>query len=218
MFTDDLFGPSEAFKSTEKHGVDTHLFRGFAVESASELLRLIGTIDEQSPFKDMFTPSGLLMSVKTTECGKLGWRASNDVGHYYNKRNPVAQKSWPLMPALFRDLAVEAAQKAGFNLFEPDACIINKYLPGAKLGMHQDRDELDFSQPIVSLSLGLPATFKLGGSERTDPAISVQLNHGDVIVWGGQDRLRYHGVLPIKEGFHPLTAGARYNLTFRVAG
>jgi alkylated DNA repair protein (DNA oxidative demethylase) len=122
------------------------------------------------------------------------------------------------MPEAFRKLAETAANEAGFPGFGPDACLINRYEPGSRLSLHQDQDERDFTQPIVSVSLGLPATFLFGGMERGDKTIRIPLLHGDVVVWGGPARLRYHGVAPLAKGEHPLTGSVRYNLTFRRAG
>ncbi|RYF53932.1 MAG: alpha-ketoglutarate-dependent dioxygenase AlkB, partial [Comamonadaceae bacterium] len=102
--------------------------------------------------------------------------------------------------------------------FVPDACLINRYAPGTRLSLHQDRDERDLQAPIVSVSLGLPATFLWGGHDRAEKAMHVPLAHGDVVVWGGADRLRLHGVAPVSQGVHPLTGPWRINLTFRKAG
>ncbi|MCK6388984.1 MAG: alpha-ketoglutarate-dependent dioxygenase AlkB, partial [Zoogloea sp.] len=132
--------------------------------------------------------------------------------------DPDSGQPWPAMPAVLQALATDSAARAGFANFVPDACLINRYAPGARMALHQDRDEADFSQPIVSLSLGLPAIFLFGGLERSDKPARLPLAHGDVLVWGGPARLRFHGVLPVKDGAHPATGACRLNLTFRKAG
>jgi len=167
-----------------------------------------------APFRHMRTPGGRRMSVAMTNCGALGW-VSDHQGYRYDSRDPEGGRPWPAMPAVFRDLAVRAAHQAGFDGFVPDACLINRYEPGARLSLHQDRDEQDLEAPIVSVSLGLPAVFLFGGLHRADPTERVTLHHGDVVVWGGPSRLRYHGVLPLEDGRHPLTGAYRFNLTFR---
>jgi alkylated DNA repair protein (DNA oxidative demethylase) len=121
------------------------------------------------------------------------------------------------MPPGFLALADEAATAAGFADFVPDACLINRYEPGTKLSLHQDKDEADYAHPIVSVSLGLPATFQFGGPKRADPVRKFTLDHGDVVVWGGPSRLFHHGVLTLKSGEHPLTGRRRFNLTLRRA-
>ena len=152
-----------------------------------------------------------------TNCGALGW-VSDRRGYRYDRVDPLGGQPWPPMPALFARLAREAADAAGHPGFEPDACLVNRYEPGAKLSLHRDADERDFTQPIVSVSLGLPATFAFGGAKRSDPASRVPLEHGDVVVWGGPARMRYHGVLALKDGVDPLLGRQRINLTFRKAG
>jgi alkylated DNA repair protein (DNA oxidative demethylase) len=157
------------------------------------------------------------MSVTTTSCGKLGW-VSDDSGYRYAQADPQTGRPWPAMSVRLRALAQRAASEAGFDGFDPDACLINVYAPGARMSLHQDRNERDFNAPIVSVSLGLPAVFQFGGFRRADRAQRVPLEHGDVVVWGGESRMRFHGVLPVKPGQHPLTGEARINLTFRKAG
>jgi alkylated DNA repair protein (DNA oxidative demethylase) len=193
------------------------VLRGFALAGASELLKSIAAIAELSPFRHLLTPRGLRMSVAMTNCGVLGW-VSDRRGYRYEAVDPKTGSGWPPMPQRFIDLAHSAAEAAGFPEFEPDACLINRYVPGARLTLHQDRDERDFSAPIVSVSLGIAATFLLGGDSRKDPQQRIQLQHGDVVVWGGASRLRHHGILPLRENSHPLTGECRYNLTFRKAG
>jgi alkylated DNA repair protein (DNA oxidative demethylase) len=156
------------------------------------------------------------MSVAMTNCGAAGW-ISDRTGYSYGAQDPLSGRDWPPMPAVFAELATEAAARAGFAAFAPDACLINQYEPGSRLSLHQDKDELDYAAPIVSVSLGLPAVFLFGGDLRTDRTRRVPLGHGDVVVWGGPARLRYHGVLALKDGEHPLLGRRRINLTFRKA-
>lgn len=157
------------------------------------------------------------MSVGMTNCGNLGW-VTDRTGYRYDQRDPESGQTWPRISESFLQLARDAAARAGFPGFLPDACLINRYEPGAKLSLHQDRNEKDMAQPIVSVSLGIPATFLLGGMTRSERAVKLELLHGDVLVWGGPDRLRYHGVMPLKEAVHPLLGRYRINLTFRKAG
>jgi len=156
------------------------------------------------------------MSVAMTNCGALGW-VTDRTGYRYDAIDPESGKPWPRIPDSFVRLAAGAAAQAGFERFVPDACLINRYQPGSRLSLHQDRNERDFSEPIVSVSLGLPAVFLFGGLRRGEKANRVPLEHGDVVVWGGPARMRYHGVLPLKQGHHPLLGNRRVNLTFRRA-
>jgi DNA oxidative demethylase len=192
------------------------LLRGFARERAPELVVAIDAIAARSPFRHMVTPGGREMSVALTNCGQVGW-VTDRSGYRYDGIDPATRRPWPLMPQAFADLASEAAEAAGFTGFHPDACLVNRYAPGAHLTLHQDRDERDFDQPIVSVSLGLPAIFLWGGKTRADRARRIPLIHGDVMVWGGPDRLRFHGVHSLADGEHPLTGPHRLNLTFRRA-
>ena len=185
-------------------------------EEAEALLALVEQIAAENPFHHRITPGGHRMSVAMTNCGDFGW-STDSRGYQYSERDGATGQRWPSMPALFRQLAQTCASEAGFPRFNPDACLINRYEPGAKLTLHQDKDEQDFQQPIVSVSLGLPAVFQFGGFERGDATQRVLLEHGDVVVWGGPSRLRYHGILPLKPGIHPATGAFRYNLTFRRA-
>jgi len=193
------------------------LFSGFARPLEGPLLAALERISALAPFRHMSTPGGHLMSVAMTNCGAAGW-VTDRTGYRYDPRDPESGLPWPEMPEVFADLAARAAARAGFHRFEPDACLINKYAPGAKMSLHQDKNEQDFDAPIVSVSLGLPAVFLFGGLERSDRPRRWPLFHGDVVVWGGPSRLRYHGVLPLEEGRHPLTGGHRINLTLRKAG
>jgi alkylated DNA repair protein (DNA oxidative demethylase) len=163
----------------------------------------------------MITPGGFRMSVAMTNCGRVGW-VSDRSGYRYDTADPHTGLPWPAMPAVFRDLACRAAVAAHFE-FEPDCCLVNRYAPGTKLSLHQDKDEQDFTAPIVSVSLGLPAVFLWGGTKRSERVRRIQLESGDVVVWGGPARLTYHGVAPLAEGEHPATGRARINLTFRKA-
>jgi alkylated DNA repair protein (DNA oxidative demethylase) len=193
------------------------ILNGFALETETKLISDMQACAEAAPFRHMVTPGGFRMSVAMTNCGALGW-ITDRTGYRYHSIDPEAKLRWPAMPNSFLRLATAAADAAGFPLFTPDACLINRYEPGAKLTLHQDKNEKDFTQPIVSVSLGLPAIFLFGGMERSDKTIRVPVVHGDVIVWGGPARLRYHGINPLKEGSHPTLGGYRYNLTFRKAG
>jgi alkylated DNA repair protein (DNA oxidative demethylase) len=193
------------------------ILRGFALPDAEELLAGIAGIGADAPFRHMETPGGRRMSVALTNAGPLGWTSSRS-GYRYRPDDPETGKRWPPMPDIFTDLARRAAAAAGYAGFEPDACLINRYEPGARLSLHRDRNELDMTAPIVSVSLGLPATFLWGGRLRTDRARRIVVEYGDVLVWGGPARLAFHGVGELKEGSHPLTGRRRYNLTFRRAG
>jgi alkylated DNA repair protein (DNA oxidative demethylase) len=193
------------------------VLRGFAAPLADALWRDLAKVLDAAPLRHMVTPGGLRMSVAMSNCGALGW-VSDRRGYRYDAVDPDSGRAWPAMPASLSGLAGAAAERAGFPGFVPDACLINRYEPGARLSLHQDRDERDFSQPIVSVSLGLPAVFLFGGLKRGDATARVPLAHGDVVVWGGPSRLRYHGVLALKAGCHGLTGGYRVNLTFRRAG
>ena len=192
------------------------VLRRFASASAEALLSAIAEVTDQAPLRQMQTPSGHTMSAAMACCGDWGW-VTDRQGYRYQATDPLTDQPWPAMPDAFRAIAQQAAAKAGYPEFAPDACLINRYLPGAKMGLHQDKDEADFSQPIVSVSLGAPMVFQFGGLKRSDRPKRVPLEHGDVVVWGGPSRLRYHGVLTLKSYDHPLTGACRYNLTFRRA-
>jgi alkylated DNA repair protein (DNA oxidative demethylase) len=208
--------PSEVKPRQESLGPGAVVLRGFATADAPVLLVALQDVIAQAPFRHMVTPGGFRMSVAMTNCGAWGW-VTDPTGYRYDAVDPESSRPWPPLPDAFLRLAQGAAAHAGFDGFVPDACLINRYQPGTRLSLHQDRNERDFGAPIVSVSLGLPAVFLFGGSKRSDRALRVPLAHGDVVVWGGPARLRYHGVLPLKEGYHPLTGSHRINLTFRQA-
>lgn len=193
------------------------VLRGFARAQAAELIGAVESVVSIAPYRHMITPGGFRMSVETTNCGALGW-ISDRKGYRYAALDPARATPWPAMPAILAKLAHGAAEQAGFANFAADACLINRYVPGTRMSLHQDRDEHDFTQPIVSVSLGLPATFLFGGLRRTERPLRVPLFHGDVVVWGGPARLRYHGVMPIKDGHHSALGVCRINLTLRKAG
>lgn len=189
---------------------------GFARRFEGPLVTALQQVVELAPFRHMITPGGHRMSIAMTNCGLAGW-VTDRTGYRYDGRDPESRRPWPPMPDVFADLAVQAAARAGFDGFVPDACLVNRYEPGARLSLHQDKNERDFDAPIVSVSLGLSAVFLFGGSSRADTPRRVRLAHGDVVVWGGPARLRYHGVMPLEEAQHPLMGGCRINLTFRKA-
>ncbi|CAB3753409.1 dioxygenase [Burkholderia paludis] len=198
-------------------GQEAFVLRGFALSETSELLDAISRIDARAPFRNMVTPGGFTMSVALTNCGALGWTTDRS-GYRYTTFDPDSGEQWPAMPGVFSDLATHSAAACGFPDFRPDACLINRYLPGARLSLHQDRNERDFDAPIMSVSLGMSATFLFGGNTRTDKAERIPLHHGDVVVWGGVDRMRFHGVSPMKDAPHPVLGSQRINFTFRKAG
>lgn len=202
--------------SRERIADGAWLLRGFALPDEAALLTEIERIESAAAFRRLETPGGFRMSVAMTNCGSLGW-VSDRQGYRYTTHDPLSAEPWPPMPVLFSALARSAAQTAGFKGFEPDACLINRYVPGARLTLHQDKDESEFSAPIVSVSLGLPAVFLFGGNLRKDKQRRIPLHHGDIVVWGGASRLFHHGVLPLKDGHHPYFGRRRVNLTFRRA-
>ena len=210
--TIDLFPANGPYPIT----TDAMVLPGFALAEARALFDSVLRIDTQSPFRCMTTPGGLRMSVAMTNCGAYGW-VSDASGYRYDGCDPLSGLPWPGMPADFQRLATTAAALAGHDAFTPDVCLINRYLPRTRLSLHQDTDERDFTQPIVSVSLGLPATFLFGGARRRDPCLRLPLVHGDVVVWGGVARRHYHGVAPLAAGEHALTGHMRINLTFRKA-
>lgn len=213
--TADLFDSvAEAQPSRENIADGAVLLRGFVKPIESELIEAVRAIVAKSPFRRMTTPGGHLMSVAMTNCGERGW-ITDHTGYRYDPIDPRTSAPWPAMPLLLRDLARRAAEQGGFRDFTPDACLVNRYEPGTRLSLHQDKDELDYAAPIVSVSLGLPATFLFGGLARADKPRRFRLVHGDVVVWGGASRLAYHGVAPLADGEHPLLGRKRINLTFR---
>ena len=212
---DDLPPPPEAAHMAIAPGAV--LLHAFARAGEAALLQAIEAVIHQAPLRHMQTPGGYTMSVATTSCGPLGW-VSDPHGYRYAARDPHTGQAWPTMPACLMELAQRAAAQAGYAGFVPDACLINQYAPGAKLSLHQDKDEQDLRAPIVSLSLGLPAVFLFGTPQREDRSQRYRLVHGDVVVWGGPSRLAYHGVMPLADGEHGLLGRRRINLTFRRAG
>jgi len=192
------------------------LLRGAALPFESRLLAALNEIAAISPFRRMVTPGGYTMSVTMTNCGAAGW-VTDRTGYRYDSEDPETGNPWPPMPGCFVDLAITAATEAGYPEFRPDACLVNRYEPGARLSLHQDKNERDFANPIVSVSLGLPAIFQFGGLKRDDAVKKFALRHGDVAVWGGASRLCYHGVSQLKDGLHATVGRMRVNLTFRRA-
>ena len=189
---------------------------GFALPLEKDLLAEINQVTSAAPFRNMLTPGGQRMSAAMTNCGKVGW-VTDRKGYRYDRLDPETERPWPSLPDSFARLAESAAANAGFIGFRPDVCLINRYEPGARMSLHQDRDERDFSAPIVSVSLGLEATFLFGGLKRSDRPHRLPLTHGDVLVWGGANRLAYHGIAPVADGSHPTVGRMRLNLTMRRA-
>ena len=209
--------PPTPFEAPEPIAPGAVLLRGFALDQAEALIQVTQQVIAAAPLRHLITPGGRAMSVGMTNCGALGW-VSDRTGYRYSSTDLISGQPWPPMPACFADLALRAAAEAGFDNFMPDACLINRYEPGARLSLHQDRDESDLSAPIVSVSLGLPAVFLFGGLRRGDRPTRLRLAHGDVAVWGGASRLAFHGVAPLADGEHPRLGRQRINLTFRRAG
>jgi DNA oxidative demethylase len=215
--TRDLFGDSlQQDTGLETLAEGAVVLRGCAVADTPVLLDSLQEILAVAPFRHMVTPGGFRMSVAMTNCGRAGW-VSDKTGYRYDAVDPDSGRCWPPMPSSFLHLAASAAAQAGFPGFEPDACLVNRYEPGARLSLHQDRNERDFTAPIVSVSLGLPAVFLFGGTRRADRPRRVRLESGDVAVWGGPARLAYHGIAPLADGDDPYTGHSRINLTFRRA-
>jgi DNA oxidative demethylase len=213
----DLYSaPGHSGSRVEALADGATVLRRFAEPEASALMASLQPVLARAPFRHMVTPGGHRMSVAMTNCGRAGW-VTDQSGYRYDPIDPTTQRTWPSMPTVFVRLAVRAAAAGGFDGFEPDACLVNRYEPGARLSLHQDRNERDFRAPIVSVSLGLPAVFLFGGSRRSDRPRKVRLESGDVAVWGGPARLAFHGVDPLAEGDDPLTGRCRINLTFRKA-
>ncbi len=209
----DLFADPAPGRRTAL-GPQACVLHGFALADADALQAGIAVIAAQAPFRHLVTPGGHVMQVAMTNCGTHGW-CSDRRGYRYDRIDPQSGRPWPPLPPLFLQLAAEAAREAGFDGYVPDACLVNRYAPGTRLSLHQDRDEDDRVAPIVSVSLGLPATFLFGGFARGDRTVRVPLQHGDVVAWGGVDRMRFHGVLPVRPGRHETVGAQRLNLTFR---
>ena len=212
----DLFAAVDREPRREELATGAIVLRNAALPMEVALIAALNAIVSEAPFRHMVTPGGFTMSVAMTNCGRAGW-VTDHKGYRYDAADPVSGAPWPAMPDIFRELAQNAAGSAGFAGFTPDACLINRYEPGARMSLHQDKNERDFHNPIVSVSLGLPATFQFGGLQRTDPVRKIGLRHGDVVVWGGPSRLNYHGILALKDGEHAELGRARINLTFRRA-
>jgi alkylated DNA repair protein (DNA oxidative demethylase) len=216
MSTLDLFA-DQPLDERIAIGPQAFVLPGFALPVTDALQQAIHRVTQAAPFRQMITPGGFTMSVALTNCGDLGW-TSDQHGYRYSPIDPESGHAWPTMPEVFAQLAENSARAAGFDDFRPDACLVNRYVPGARLSLHQDRDERDHAHPIVSVSLGMPATFLFGGLSRTGKTSKVPLRHGDVVVWGGVDRLRFHGVLPLHDEPHPVLGSQRINITLRKAG
>jgi alkylated DNA repair protein (DNA oxidative demethylase) len=212
----DLLSSLEPARAVERLSEAAVVLRGFARANAAELVAAVDAITASAPFRNMMTPGGFRMSVGMTNCGRAGW-VTDRKGYRYERIDPITGNPWPQMPEVFRRLAERAALAGGYPGFQPDACLMNLYEPGTRLSLHRDENERDLSAPIVSVSLGLPAIFLFGGNHRNDRSRRVPLESGDVVVWGGPDRLVYHGVAPLADGYDPLTGSRRINLTFRKA-
>ena len=213
--TRDLFAADSV--ATYAFAPGATLLRGFALANERELAATIAAVAAAAPYRHMETPGGFRMSVAMTNCGTYGWVSSAN-GYRYAERDPQTNDPWPPLPGVLLALADRAAAAAGFAAFVPDACLVNRYEPGARLTLHQDKDERDYGAPIVSVSLGVPATFLFGGTKRAERPLRIELTHGDVVVWGGPARLRYHGVAPLARAEHAFAGNARINLTLRRAG
>ena len=212
MSSADLFGDGRDVDL----GADAVLLSGFALPAAAALVQELRRVAAAAPFRHMVTPGGFRMSVAMTNCGSAGW-ITDRTGYRYDAFDPQSGQPWPPLPFVFAELAARAAKAAGFDNFGPDACLINRYVPGARMSLHQDRNERDLGKPIVSVSLGLPAKFLFGGAKRGDRPQRVSVHHGDVVVWGGAARLNFHGVAPLADGLHPVLGRERINLTLRQA-
>lgn len=215
MSQDELFAPEPGSRQDLAPGAC--LLPGFALAEAAALIKAAEEVFAAAPPRRWLTPGGKRMAVAMSNCGELGW-VSDARGYRYDPIDPDSGRPWPAMAPLLRELATRAAAAGGFAGFQPDACLLNRYEPGTALSLHQDKDERDYGQPIVSVSLGLPARFRFGGLRRADPCLMLTLQHGDVLVWGGPARLRYHGVAALWPGSHEALGAQRLNLTFRKAG
>jgi alkylated DNA repair protein (DNA oxidative demethylase) len=212
----DLLRGLDPARSVERLSEAAVVLQGFARDMAARLVAAVDGITAVAPFRNMMTPGGFRMSVGMTNCGRAGW-VTDGKGYRYEQIDPMTGAPWPAMPEAFRLLAESAAAAARYPGFEPDACLINLYEPGTRLSLHRDENERDLAAPIVSVSLGLPAIFLFGGNRRGDRPRRILLQSGDIVVWGGPDRLVYHGVAPLADGDDPLTGNRRINLTFRKA-
>jgi alkylated DNA repair protein (DNA oxidative demethylase) len=215
-FTPTAEPREQSLPQEQSLGAGATLLRGFAVADSAQLLEAITQVSRQSPFRHMTTPGGFQMSVGMTNCGAVGW-VTDRTGYRYDAYDPTTRTRWPAMPTVLSELATRAAARGGFADFLPDACLINRYEPGSRLSLHQDKDERDLGAPVVSVSLGLQAVFLFGGPRRESKTQPIPVAHGDVVVWGGPSRLWYHGVRPLKDGEHPELGRRRINLTFRKA-
>ncbi len=211
----ELFAPAQS--GEEQLAPGAVVLRGAAFGVEGSLLDALDGIVAAAPFRHMVTPGGHTMSVAMTNCGALGW-VTDETGYRYAAVDPVGGAPWPKMPEVFSRLAMESAARSGFAGFQPDACLVNRYAVGARMTLHQDKNERDFSPPIVTVSLGVTAVFQVGGFARGDKAARVRVNHGDVVVFGGPSRMRFHGILPRAAGHHARLGDVRVSLTFRVAG
>ncbi len=215
--TADLFdGPADIHPPQIRLGEGAVLLRGFVKDVANVLVRALEEIVAQAPLRHMITPGGYRMSVAMSNCGRVGWITDRS-GYRYDTIDPETGRAWPALPEAFMEVARRAATRAGFENFLPDACLINCYEPGARLSLHQDKNERDAAAPIVSVSLGLPAVFLFSGAQRNDRSQRYRLEHGDVAVWGGPTRFNFHGIAPLADGHHPILGRKRINLTFRKA-
>jgi len=205
-----LFAQLEVEPTYEEMFPGAVLMRGLALPQDAEFFAAMERVLAAAPLHNATTPSGLPMGVMVSDCG-----TPEAFRRRWDPHNPAVRSVWPPIPRVLVDFSLRCAVRAGFPQFRPDTCHINRYQAGIKLGLHQDRHECDLRQPIVSISLGLECVFLLGGLERTEPVKRILLEHGDVIVWGGPSRMRFHGVLPLKPGHDPLTGPYRYNLTLR---
>lgn len=215
--TADLFDDVPYEQSITLIAPGAALLHGFASDVDTSLLRAFDAVIAQAPLRYLLTPGGRTMSVAMSNCGPLGW-VSDASGYRYTENDPLSGQPWPVMPAIWMELAVRAAAEAGYGSFKPDACLVNAYAPGCRLSLHQDKDERNLGAPIVSVSLGLPAVFQFGTDQRNARPQRLRLLHGDVVVWGGASRLSYHGITPLADGAHALLGRRRINLTFRQAG
>ncbi len=213
--TADLFA-AESIQASTALTAGALLLRDFVATEDAAVLKAVRDVIAVAPFRNMLTRGGFRMSVAMSNCGAAGW-VSDRRGYRYDGTDPDSGRPWPALPAVLMSLATRAASAAGFDGFAPDACLVNRYEPGARMSLHQDINERDFTQPIVSVSLGLPATFMFGGMQRSDKPLRCRLEHGDVVVWGGPARMAFHGVAPLREDEHPLLGRRRINLTFRKA-